>query len=420
MRGTATLLLGAVTFCLTALADSPSTPQTKAQAQSLRTGFVVSNIKGTVVARGPISTQWRQVAKGTFLPDFHLVQITRDASLAMYRAEVDPSSKKARRIGSENSGISISTPAIIRVGPDFLRKIDLSRYFIDEMPKLSGATEHEAIPWYMDEAWKRVAAILTSRTEKAQTGVATDLLAATGAGAMGMITILTPRSGSFQTITESPTEVNVAWSPSRDTQDPSTSYKVYVWPQGEERKDPAAITTAESYRVKVQKSGEYLVQIESSDGKSRSIANRIFLGNGKQPEIAKDAPEVDHYAATLSRPVNDSVLWTSAQSAPVRFQWNLFSPSDQELMVLIKRGADVVVYDRVGHRLSTSYLLAPGSYSWQLTWTQANEAPVLGRYAPASDTHTFKIAPSPSTEVAKTVESAIREGQSTIVFLDHF
>ena len=285
-------------------------------------GFVVGSCEGQVITRAPLGVSWRQTQKGKFIPDFDLVQVAKNGQVELFRAEINPETNVITRISGDNTGVKIDTPAIIRTGPKLLRHIELSKYFVEEMPKISERLLDQNPDWFLDEAWKRVAAIFSGRAtiNNESSQGKNDKSTAQSTGGLGKISLLSPASGAYLERDRFPTDINVAWTTDPKTSNADTKYKIYLWPIGESRKDPVAYTSGDSYRLSVDKAGEYMVQVEREDGTAVSTPRKIYIADRRTDKIAKISGKKQlEFDTKLSTPAIGESIVSKKDAPPVFF-----------------------------------------------------------------------------------------------------
>ena len=384
-------------------------------------GFIATKVEGHVVTRTANGAQWLPVKKNSFIADYQILQITSDGHIELARAEWNPVTRAKTRLSGDLTGVSITAPAIIRTGPELLRKIQLSRYFIEDLPAASKEALKEPPKLMLEDAWRRVSAIIMKTVP-----IAGNLLKMPGnetqmTGGAGLIKLLVPTDGSYYSREEFPSELNVVWVPRAAVETKKQSYKVYLWAQGAERGEPAAMTSSESYRLKVPRPGDFLVQVETNDGSAQSRPHHIYLTAPSQMKNLGEPGDLSNsFAAKLHGPKMGQIIVSPSKSIPVRFSWTLFTPSDQDLILIIKKGEQEIVKRPMGDRLSYNYVLEPGDYSWQLVWKLPGAKFDHGVYREASNINAFRIESENVASLTQTIDSKLKANQNAMLFVDHW
>ena len=330
--------------------------------------YVVQDIGGTVLTRGPMNYEWIPIRNGQKIPEGNLLQTFEGASINL----------KYHPMGGSSDGsaaeltLKINMPTVVRLLPGILRKISITQNFFQTLPAIDGLQLSLSKDQFsLKNAWNKVTAQVASRMSAR---VSSASLAKKNASDEGIqssiqakkIEILTPYSPLALRLSSFPHEVMVRWKPTHSKQN---SNFIYLWPVGRPRPEPVAETRQNQYTLALPLPGKYFMQISSRDGSWQSevqVIEAVHENLERIAEISKNnRHENNNSSLHSSYPPNSHEILTSQDVATEFFRWDIDEDAKgilYEWVLAHRDGREVkrVVTDQKYIRQE----IPPGSFYW--------------------------------------------------------
>lgn len=374
--------------------------------------FLVLAVSGTVLTRTERSGSWDDVRRGETLHEGQLLQIMENSSLSLR-----PRTLQKDAVSSlERADLTLSMPLILRLGPQMLRKVALTRYFLQELPQAS-LERRDADPTpraEIGEAWRKIAAVFTRvRGDKAGAVESLSQLESRGftlSLSAKQLRILTPSPQAVILMHGLPSVIKAAWSEAQGT---DQTYKIFFWPTSKSRPAPVALTRATHYQVRVTNPGTFFLQIASDDEtwQSRPHVVQVSIDHGIA-HATTSSPFTS--GLELTYPPDLSVVQTAGAMAPVSFAWTENRGVETDHMHLVVTAADgrEIVRQETREPHVEDLVLPVGDYEWYVETNQIGQKSIRL----SSAVHSLKVQKSMDPLASGVVDEVFKSGGSKTVF----
>ncbi len=312
--------------------------------------FEVKRQRGSGQVWSPLGIGWVPLKKGQRLSDGSLISLGEGDKVSF-----------ERRQGVGPQKLDLAGPFLVRLSPDALRKIEMTKNVQAQAQKNASdkkrTGEKEAS---FDEAWQRIQATLLG---KDSTPEGKPDSAPQGAGMSSGIDMFLPQK-SLTLSASSPQELRVSWS---EKSGRKSAYRLKVRRVNAGSEATVTETTLDHQYIPLNAPGTYVVQVESSDGTMRSIEHKIEVlapieeaaGEG---EDRKPSPSIK-----LLQPANGFRVVGLPLPIKLKFSWIDRSPRATgiryEILVTTAKGLRVAGLETLGQSADLT-LNAAGTFLW--------------------------------------------------------
>ena len=328
--------------------------------------YTASELRGSVLTRGPNSAYWSQVKDGARLREGQIIQVTSGSAVTL--------AEWGGIVGSIDTGtkvkLRISSPMIARLTADLLRGVKVSEYFLEKnYDQGTTAISASAEEFSFSDAWNRISSVVTGRRSTPQQNSLADLEKQGMALSMAAnkIKLLSPGMNSVFQSDAWPMEIKLVWVsvPLKDV-----NYAIYMWPAAEARGQPLAVSRDSFYTVPLQKPGIYMVQVSTLDKFWQSSAHAVHALSPSK-ELVKSSGGKSTVAPRMSvvsaYPPDRFVVATGDPLKPLVFSWQLNETFRNQKVSLFVRKENGELLKSLSTSLSQAELVLPeGRYVWSL------------------------------------------------------
>ncbi len=363
----------------------PSFAKNSPRVAQKNPSYEVSKASGILLFRQSASPKWKPLKKGRKLFEGDLVQVAKGARLQLAKIREEAPADARTKTGLARSTIVVASPTIFRVGPRMMRSLELSQFFVKDMPSKSAAAgQDKSLSYHFDEAWKKLSIVFSGKSDIAGKKGEVDFALLDDSNVSVAITarklrILAPADKSIFQSMLLPLEVKLTWT---EAQEKSPEYKIFVWEPFQTKPETPTASTRETFHtVQLPSYGSFYIQIATADDEwissthilhviSPESANGLALNlrDPNQPTLA--ATKLDAAPVELSFPPEGLQVHTKGKQTPVVFAWT----HQQDLMIPKRIGtySELVIENQKGKKLlhtsvsgtEATILLKPGSYRW--------------------------------------------------------
>jgi hypothetical protein len=338
--------------------------------------YHVRSIAGVVLSRTPTTARWRKVRKGDLLLEGQLIQVTSGAAVTLE----ERSRRRVAGMGKDRVQLTLTKPIVARVSSDLLREVKVSTLFVAK-PTFGAARAEkvENVAFSLEDAWKKLAAIVTSipppeppppdLVELERQGMALGISAK-------RLRLLAPVANTVVHGSDWPIDLKVVWMKPKDASK-TLRFHVYAWRAGSPREAPVAETRQDFYTVKLKRAGTHFIQVTSTDGRWQSAAHAVHamepLARGTTNGVGRsEVIDVSDTLALLSPPDRFMAVGKAA-SETIFFGWDLKSAAASPEFELLVKNVDTGKEERRIKTKSrhTAIALPPGRYRWSVILSAA-------------------------------------------------
>lgn len=410
-------LIVALVSASLALSAPPRMGKTEAGGR-LKKYRILSTV-GRVTAWEPWATVWTDVNVGDELWESTLVQIHRGGTFSFELA----SKEALKGLQGEAIQVKLGTPIVVRLNEDITRQIDLSSYFVPNLPKDTIKPEGSKLPLFdsIQEAWKRVAAVAAVRDLKMDS-LMPSLNNSESALALRAkhMTLITPTNGQNVLVDKVPSEIRVGWEPVPEA---NTTYEVRLWRVEDMRPGPLALTQIDHHFVTVNREGPYFVQVTTSDGKYQSDPHQIFVSLPIAGRIKKKTTLAGLASIPIPLLLPPDGFVYHAKSFPIQltYEWDLSIEEDTEFdPTFIFKVTDLagkkLMETKVEGRRFVGKFAKPGKFKWSVSAVLSKSATDAKAREIMSEPFEFEIK---GPDAIDPIEALLFANKSGVLFLEN-
>jgi hypothetical protein len=349
-----------------------------------------------------------------------LIQVTENASVTFEMR----ASEGFTGLQSDVVEVTINHPSVFRLDAHVLRKVNLSTFFIPQLPEITQAKGAKGSLLYekFGEAWQRFAALVMPGSVKAswfRDLSAADDQDATVAAKARQIRIFTPTKDMLIVPDRLPTELTILW---HKVPEPNQTYEIMIWKIDEPRRPPIAVTRFDYYYARLFHDGDFYVQVATADGRWQSQVRQIHVMLPMQGRIAHTtAAQMGTDPLPLQLPPDQFQYIAREFPTEFSFSWErgTLGMTASYQFVLTDSANKELVRRVTNERLIRLKISKPGDYHWQVEgFSQATDRATVGTRV-YSEIRSFRLksaADLVAQPIANLFEQMIASGKSVVIY----
>lgn len=369
-------------------------------------GYVVRNVKGEVVARDSLAGGWRSVKVNQFLHDQTLLQVGEASAITLQRSSRS-NKREIKPVLGLGSELKLATPMVARLGEGLIRPIKFSKNFIqnefqDELNK-----ERIEDNKVFSESWKRTVDFMTFKMNRPKDDSKDPRIS-------GQLDVMFPGHSPFFELEKGSIDIDISWVDQRKNK--SSSYRIYAWKKGEEKGPPVGISSSLGFTLSINETGDYLVQVETGDGKVLSRPLDLYVSDDSTKTQLKDGVESSaEELVKLLAPSDSQIFSDPVGVVPIRFVWRYLVNTDTPLVLTIRRGQVIVHQESIQGNLSTAVVLPVGVYYWQVKKRSKSVSGTDG--SDVSEEYKFTVRQSQPADAISAAKDALKSKSKLTIFV---
>lgn len=369
-------------------------------------GYVVRNVSGDVVARDSLAGGWRGVKVNQFLHDQTLLQVGDASSITLQRSSRS-GKREIKPVSGLGSELHLATPMVARLGEGLVRPIKFSKNFIQNEFQDELAKERMEDNKVFSESWKRTVDFMTFKMNRPKDDSKDPRIS-------GQLDVTFPGQSPFFELEKGSIDIDISWVDRRKNK--SSSYRVYAWKKGDEKGAPVGVSSSKGFTLSINEPGDYLIQVETGDGKLLSKPIDLYVSDDSTKKQLKDGVESSaEELVKLLAPSDSHIFSDSGGVVPIRFVWRFLVNTDSPLVLVIRRGEEVVHQESIEDNLSTAVALPAGVYYWQV---KKRSKSMSGSDSSAvSEEYKFTVQKSQPKDTISAARNALNSKSKLTIFI---